>query len=101
METATYGSEYFSARTCVEQILDLRTTLHYLSVPIRTKSFIFRDNRLVVHSSMTPHAKIHKRHVALSFHFVREVITAKIIGYYFVPGKSNPANILSKLWDYP
>jgi hypothetical protein len=27
VETATYGSEYISARTCVNQIVDLRTTL--------------------------------------------------------------------------
>ena len=27
VETATYGSEYASARTCVEQILDLRNAL--------------------------------------------------------------------------
>ena len=27
VETATYGSEFFSARTCVEQIIDFRNTL--------------------------------------------------------------------------
>ena len=32
VETATYGSEYVAARTCVEQIIDLRTTLRYLGV---------------------------------------------------------------------
>ena len=100
VETATYGSEYSSARTCVEQILDLRNTLRYLGVPIKTKSFMFGDNRSVVDSSMTPHAKIHKRHVALSFHRVREAIAAKIIGYYFINGEINPADILSKHWGH-
>ena len=33
-ETATYGSEFVAARTCVEQIIDIRTTLRYLGVPI-------------------------------------------------------------------
>ncbi len=32
VETATYGSEFVAARTCVEQIIDLRTTLRYLGV---------------------------------------------------------------------
>ena len=27
VETATYGSEFVAARTCVEQIIDIRTTL--------------------------------------------------------------------------
>ena len=100
VETATYGSEYSSARTCVEQILDLRNTLRYLGAPIKTKSFMFGDNKSVVDSSMTPHAKIHKRHVALSFHRVREAIVAKIVGYHFINGNINPADVLSKHWGH-
>ena len=34
VETATYGSEFVAARTCVNQIVDLRTTLRYLGVPL-------------------------------------------------------------------
>ena len=45
---------------------------------------------------MTLDAKIHKRHAALPFYYARESIVAKIISYYFVPGKINLANILSK-----
>ena len=100
VETATYGSEYVSGKTCVEQIIDLRYTLRYLGVSVKKKSFMFGDNSSVVDSSMTPHARIHKRHVALSFHRVREAIAAKIIGYYFIPGEINPADILSKHWGY-
>ena len=34
VKTATFESEYISARTCVEQLIDLRTTLRYLGVPV-------------------------------------------------------------------
>ena len=34
VKTATYGAEFVAARTCTEQIIDLRTTLRYLGVPI-------------------------------------------------------------------
>ena len=101
IETATYGAEYSSTRACVEQIIDLRTTLYYLGVPIKTKSFMFGDNCLVVNNVMTPHTKIHKKHATLSFHCAREAIVAKIIGYYFVPNKINLANILSKHQEHP
>ena len=84
----------------MEQILDLRNTLRYLGVPVRQKSYMFGDNRSVVDSSMTPHAKIHKRHVALSFHRIREAIAANIVDYFFIPGEINPADILSKHWGY-
>lgn len=36
VETATYGSEFVAVRTCVEQIIELRNTLRYLGVPIRS-----------------------------------------------------------------
>jgi hypothetical protein len=45
--------------------------LRYLGVPIREKSYMFGDNESVVNSSIQPHAKLHKRHMALSFHRVR------------------------------
>jgi hypothetical protein len=100
VETATYGSEYVAARTCIDQVMDLRLTLRYLGVPIRSRSYMFGDKKTVVESSIRPHAKLHKQHMALSFHRVREVIAAKIIGFYHVDGVRNPADILSKHWDY-
>ena len=100
VDTAMYGSEYSSARTCVEQILDLRITLRYLGVPIRSISYMFGDNKSVVDSSMTPNGKLHKRHIALSFHRVRESIAAGIVNYLFIDGKHNPADALSKHWAH-
>jgi hypothetical protein len=34
VETATFGSEFIAARTTIDQIIDLRMTLCYLSIPI-------------------------------------------------------------------
>jgi hypothetical protein len=100
VETATYGSEFVAARICVEQIIDLRNSLRYLGVPIRSKSYMFGDNKSVVDSSMQVHAKLHKRHTMLSFHRVREAVASGMIGFYFIPGELNPADILSKHWGY-
>ena len=36
VETATYGSEFVAAKTATEQIMDLRYTLRYLGVPIKS-----------------------------------------------------------------
>ena len=100
VETATYGSEFVAARICVEQVIDLRNTLRYLGIPVRDKSYMFGDNKSVVDSSMMTHAKLHKRHVMLSFHSVREAIASGMIGFYFIIGQRNPADILSKHWGY-
>jgi len=100
VETATYGSEFVAARTCVEQIIDLRNTLRYLGVPIAEKGYMFGDNESVVNSSSIPHAKLHKHHTALSFHRVREAIASGYIDFVYLPGADNPADILSKHWAY-
>jgi hypothetical protein len=84
VETATYGSEFVAARTCVEQIIDLHTTLRYLGVPIRVKSYMLGDTKYVVHSSIQVNAKLHKRHTILSFHRVRECIASGLVGCWFL-----------------
>ena len=101
VETATYGSEFVAARTCIEQIIDLRNTLRYLGVPINKSSYMFGDNESVVGSSSIPHAKLHKRHTALSFHKVREAVAAGYVSFNYLPGSDNPADMLSKHWAYP
>jgi hypothetical protein len=96
----TTPSEFVAARLCVEQIIDLFSTLRYLGVLVREKNFMFGDNKSVVDSSMELHAKLHKRHTMLSFHRVREVIASGIVGFYFISGEYDPADILSKHWGY-
>ena len=100
VETATYGSEFVAARTAADQIIDIRTTLRYLGVPIRDKSYMFGDNRSVVTSSSIPNSTISKRHHLASYHRVREAIAAKFISFHWKDGKSNPADILSKHWEF-
>ena len=99
VETATYGSEFIAARICVDQAIDFRITLRYLGVPVR-ETIVFGENKSVCDSSSIPHAKLHKRHNALSFHRVREAVAAGIIKLYHSPGEFNPADILSKHWGY-
>ena len=100
VETATFGSEYIAARLCVEQAYDLRTTLRYLGVRVVGKSRVFGDNESVVNSSMKMDGKLHKRHNALSYHKVREAIAHGWLVFHHIPGKSNPADILSKHWAH-
>jgi hypothetical protein len=100
VKTATFGSEFIAARTTINQIVDLRMTLRYLGIPIREKSYVFRDNKTVIDASLTPHAKLHKRHNALSFHHVQEAVASKYVTIFHLPGEYNPANILSKHWSY-
>ena len=64
----TYGSELVAAKTATEQIMDLRYTLRYLGVPIKSNSYMYGDNRSVVTSATLPHSTLSKRHDILAFH---------------------------------
>ena len=87
VETATFGSEFTAARIAVDQIIDLRITLRYLGVPVNKKSYNFGDNQAVVMNSSIPHSSLSKRHNALGYHRVREMIAAKVLGYYWIEWK--------------
>ena len=96
VETATYGSEFVAARIATDQVIDLHTTLRYLGVPVKSKSYMFGDNKSVVTSSTIPHSGLNKCHNALSYHCVHEAIAAKILGFFHIDGKENLADVLSK-----
>ena len=101
METATYGLEFVAARIAVDQIFDLRYTLMYLGVPIRSKSFMFGDNKSVTTSSTIPNSLLSRRHHISAYHRVREAIALKYLIFIWKDGKTNPADIPSKHWKFP
>jgi hypothetical protein len=96
VETATYGSEFVAAHTATEQIMANRAAFRYISVSIEGPTFMFGDNRSVIDSSTVPQSSLSKRHVALSYHQVREAIAAKVICFMWIDSASNQADILSK-----
>ena len=50
--------------------------------------------------NQTPINAYSKRHHLVSYHRVKEAIAAKYISFHWEDGKSNPADILSKHWEF-
>lgn len=100
VETATYGSEFVAARTATEQIIANRLALRYLGVPVIGPTILFGDNHSVIDSATVPHSQLNKRHMALSFHKVREAIASGLMRFEWIKSEDNPADILSKHWGY-
>ena len=99
-ETATYGAEELAGRTAIEQCRANRLTFQYLGVPIEGPSILLGDNESVVKGVTIPHRRLNKRHLMLSWHYLREAIATGTYDYVHIPGKINPADILSKHWGY-
>ena len=74
--------------------------LCYFGVKVHLKSYMFGDNKSVVNSSTQLYAKLTKRHNILSFHHICEAIAFRFVDFIFMPGKTNPADILSKHWFF-
>jgi hypothetical protein len=53
---------------------------------------MFADNNSMVDSSMQLNAKLRMWHT--------KTIASGILGFYFLPGEDNPADILDKHWGY-
>jgi hypothetical protein len=100
VETATYGSEFVAARTATEQVIANRQALRYLGIEVKGPTLLFGDNRSVVDSATVPQSKLNKRHMALSYHKVREAIASGAMRFLWINGPENPADILSKHWGY-
>ena len=48
VEHVTYGAEFVAAKTAIEQIIEIRQTLRYLGVPIKSKSYMFGEKKSVI-----------------------------------------------------
>ena len=57
---------------------------------------LFGDNLSVIQNSQNPAADLSKKHVAISFHVCREAIAAGIITPYWLKGKYNLSDIMTK-----
>ena len=74
VETATFGSEFVAARIATDQIIGLKYTLMYLGVPIRSKSYMFGDNKSVVDSASIPTSTLSKKSTLASYLRVRKLL---------------------------
>ena len=57
---------------------------------------VFGDNLSVIQNVQNPEADLSKKHVAISFHLVREAVAAGIITPHWLQGKYNIADIMTK-----
>ncbi len=97
---STYAAEFMALRTASEEAVSLRYMLRCLGIPIpndgSAPTYLFGDNLGVIQNATNPEADLKKKHVALSFHFVREAIAAGITAPYWMEGKHNGSDITTK-----
>ena len=83
-------------RQAVEEAIALRYMLRCLGVPVTRPTDLYGDIRSVYHSASIPDGELKKKHVAISYHYVREAIAAKVVNSFWVQSEANLADICTK-----
>ena len=94
--SSTYAAEFMALRHATEEIIHMRYILRSLIVPITRPSNLFGDNLGVIQNASNPDSDIKKKHVAISYHAVRESIAANILVPHWIKGKYNVSDTLTK-----
>ena len=96
IETSTYGAELVAAKQAVELILEYRTMLRLMGANVEQTSLLLGDNKSVVLNTTVPSSVLKKKHCALSYHKVREMISCNVVRFTHIDSSQNYADLLTK-----
>ena len=96
-ETSTFGSEFITMKTAVEQIEALRYKLRMFSIPLEGPTNNFCDNESVFKNASIPDSTLKKKHTSICYHRSREAVAA---GTVRIPKEGTTMN-LSDLFTKP
>jgi hypothetical protein len=99
VQTSTYGAEFSAMRLATEEIITMRYMLRSLGIKVTSPSSLSGDNAGVISNTTNPDATLKKKHIALSFHSVRENVSAGVICPRQVSSENNIADLLTKPLD--
>ena len=94
--SSTYCAEFIAMRAAVEEAISIRFMLRSLGVPVEEPTNLIGDNLGVIQNASIPDSDIKKKHVAISYHTVREAVAAKIVKPIWCDTRQNWADICTK-----
>lgn len=97
VESLTFGLKFVAIKTAVEMIEGLRYKLRVMGVPLKGEANVFYDNNAIVKSASNPEATLKKHHNSIIFHRCREAIASQTIWVAKEDGRTNLADVLTKL----
>ena len=96
VETSTYGSELVAAKQAVELILEYRYKLRMMGANMEESALMLGDNKSVVLNTTMPSSVLKKKHCAVSYHKIREMIACKVLRFASIKSEFNLSDVLTK-----
>ena len=101
VETSVFGSELIALKIGIEMIEGLRYKLRMFGVPLEGPANVFCDNNSVVTNTAKAESPLKKNNNAVAYHKTREAIASGVIRIAHEDGKTNLADLLTKLLPGP
>jgi hypothetical protein len=96
VETATYASEFIAGRAALDESIAIWYELRMLGAPLDGPIWMFGDNKSMINSAAEPSGRLTKRHLILSWHWLREKAAMGMVHYLHIGSKENIADCLTK-----
>ena len=96
IESSSYSAEFCAGRVAYEEAIAIRYMLCSLGVPVIGSTRLCGDNLGMIMSLTNPDSELKKKHVAISFHKLRECAAARIVSLIKVCMTVNISDILTK-----
>jgi hypothetical protein len=83
-------------RSAVEEAISLQYMLRCLGIPVTKPTNLYGDNFGVIWSATILEGELKKKHVAIAYHYVCELIAAGFINAIWVKSYENFADVCTK-----
>ena len=97
IETSSFGSEFTAMRLAAELVVAMRFKLRMMGIPLAGPAHVRCDNEAVVKNTSSPESTLQKKHNAVAYHYAREQVAAGVMEVHKEDGKSNLADMLTKV----
>jgi hypothetical protein len=94
---STAEAEYVALTHAARELVWIRNLISELLQPFKLPTILFADNRssiLIAQSPNTFHPRT--KHIALRFHYIRDVVSSKVISLVWIDTHSNIADLFTK-----
>ena len=94
--SSTHEAEFSAMRTAVEETKSLRYMLRCLGITVTGPSVMHGNNLSVIQNATMPAAELKKKHVAISYHVVREAVASSAVSPKWISTDENHSDIMTK-----